>query len=1113
MAAQYPSSVLSEGAWYRIGVMETGLHRIGAEDLAAMGIDPSMIDPRNLRLYGNGPGMLDEANSSPRIIDLKENSIYVHGEHDGKFDPEDYLLFYGQSPVKTSYNFFYQQFEREINFYTDRTYYFLTTGDGLPGKRIQQGEMIAEEPTHIVSHFNELAWHEKEELNLIKSGKVWYGEVFKDQLKYDFEFRLAGAEISETAFLKVSAVGKSTTNTVFSISMNGAPLTTMDVPSVVLGSTIYARPVVTNYESFDITGEDVTVSVEFARPGPNDLGWLNYIEINYPRRLDFAGGQLSFRKSATVGPGNISLFRVSTGINNVHAWDVTDIGEITELPVSPVSSGFEIKSRTDVLREYIIFDGSAYFQPEFVEKSENQNLRSLAPVDFVIVSHPLFLEQARRLADHHLVADGMTSVVVTPQEIYNEFSSGAQDVTAIRDFMKMLYDRSGIRRQPRYLLLFGDASYDYKGRVQPDHNFVPAYQSRESLKWAASFVTDDYFGCLDNDEGSNGSGTVDVGIGRFPVHTIEQAKDVVDKSLRYMIQDFSNSGPWRNMIVYVGDDEDNNIHLNQAEGLAEITDSLGPVYNINKIYLDAYAQLQTPSGMRYPDVNAAINKSVEDGCLIMNYTGHGGEIGWATERVLDIPAIQAFRNIDRMPAFVTATCEFSRYDDPSLVSGGELLILNPNGGGVGLFTTTRLAYSQSNYALNKRFYNAAFELDSLTGEYPRMGDLIRVSKTPSNQNIKNFVLLGNPALMLAYPKMKVRTLSVFNENLDRPVDTIQAMSKITVTGQVEDLAGNILTGFNGVLHASVYDKPVLYKTRGNDPASKVANFHIQDKLLFRGESSVENGEFSFTFIVPIDISYQLGQGKISYYAVDTNTWTDAHGHEAIFIGGSDNSGVEDLQGPDISLYLNSLSFESGDLTTPSPMLIAKLFDESGINTVGNGIGHDIVAVIDGNYQMPVLLNDHYRPDANTFQSGEITYPLGPFTNGVHTLSLRAWDIFNNSSEKTITFQVNTGAMLIIGDAYAYPNPSNGGTYFMFTHNKPGATLDVNIQIFNLMGQPVRTILDTFTTESTESRAIWWSGLDESGNELSPGFYVYMIRARSDDGYESTATQKLIRIIK
>jgi hypothetical protein len=559
----------------------------------------------------------------------------------------------------------------------------------------------------------------------------------------------------------------------------------------------------------------------------------------------------------------------------------------------------------------------------------------------------------------------------------------------------------------------------------------------------------------------------------------------------------------------VADDEDNNIHLNQGEGLSLIADSLGAVFNLSKVYLDAYAQLQTPSGTRYPDANQAIDRSVNNGSLLVNYTGHGGEIGWASERVLDIPAIQAYQNMDNMPAFVTATCEFSRYDDPGLISAGELVFLNPKGAGIGLFTTTRLAYSQSNYTLNKRFYYEAFQIDSLTGEYPRMGDLIRVSKTPSNQNIKNFVLLGDPALMLAYPKFNVVTTNIVNDNSGRPSDTIQALSNVTITGQIQDLQGNAMTDFNGIAYPTVYDKPVIYKTRGNDPTSKVTDFNVQDKILYKGEVTVENGEFTFSFIVPKDISYQYGLGKISYYAVDTTFFVDASGFDPVWIGGSDPLAQEDESGPQIELFLNHYDFQSGDITTSSPLLIARLFDESGINTVGNGIGHDIVAMVDGNYTESIVLNDYFTPSTDSYQGGELIYQLGTFSNGKHSLTLKAWDVFNNSSEATIEFVVNTGAQIVITGVQVQPNPLQEATQFVFNHNKPGEDLDVTIDIYSLMGQMACRLEYSFNTENLKSVPYTWNGRNSSGGELPSGLYVYHIKVVSADGTFTEVSQKLM----
>jgi hypothetical protein len=733
----------------------------------------------------------------------------------------------------------------------------------------------------------------------------------------------------------------------------------------------------------------------------------------------------------------------------------------------------------------------------------------MSPVEYVIVAHPDFNAEAQRLADFHRQSSRLSTIIVSPVEIYNEFSSGVEDVTAIRDFIRMLYDRSGDAKLPRYLLLFGDASYDYKDRIPDDHNLVPAFQSRESLRYASSFVTDDFFGCMDPDEGTNGAGTPDIGIGRFPVRDTEQARHMVDKVIHYATGSGLVSGPWRNSVCYIADDEDNNIHLNQAEQLSGAVDTIAPCFNLAKIYLDAYGQVKSPAGDRYPDVNSAIDKAVSSGALIVNYTGHGGETGLAHERVLDVPMIQSWDNIDRLTAFVTATCEFSRYDDPAMVSAGEMVLLNQKGGGIGLFTTSRLAYSQSNFAMNKRFYQAAFKIDTVTGEYPRLGDLLRLSKTPSNQNIKNFVLLGDPALMLAYPQYRIKAVEILQEPEGLPADTLTALSRITVKAQVQDLDGVKIEGFNGKAYPVVYDKPVNYNTRANDPGSRIQDFQISNKILFKGEATVTRGEFTFTFIVPKDIMYSFGDGKISYYAVDTVSWIDAQGHDTILIGGSDGEPVQDTTGPEISVYLNHYSFESGDATTPNPLLIVGLMDESGINTVGNGIGHDLIAILDSNYVNPILLNDQFIPATDDFRTGEARARLSTLDNGLHTLTVRAWDVLNNSSEETIYFHVNTEDHVFVNGLYNYPNPVKEGTSFVFRHNKPGQDVNVVIRIYSISGALIQTLQYTFNTEYLESGPLYWNGRDSGGNLVPGGLYVYQALVASNTGLASSLSQKML----
>jgi len=1103
-------SVLSSGEWYKLSSSQAGIYKISFDDLIDYGLDPSTIDPRNIRIYGNGGVMLEESTSKPRPDDLMENAIWVSGEDDGHFDPQDYILFYAGGPVTWEYNLFYLKFEQQLNLYSDKVFYFLTV-DELRGKRIPAEPVAAADPDFVITTLDDFTFHEHDSVNLIKSGKEWYGEVFNTQAEHEFIFHFPDLVMEKPVYFKANFVARATENSTFSIYCNGEYLGDQNIGSVQVGSSIYARTMTTRIIDFMPDDTVLRFRIEYSKPNNTATGWLNYIQLNAKSHLRFKKGQRSFRDVASSGSGNIAQFNLETQAESIRVWDISNPADILEQQVFSVENGLAIKIAHDTLREFIAFDGSEFFSPVFEGEVENQNLHGLTPPNMVILVHPPFLSEAHRLADFHRQYSHLSVNVVTPGQVYNEFSSGRQDVSAIRDFMKMLYDRNTDDNELRYLLLFGDASYDYKDRIPEDNNLVPTFQSYESLKTASSFVTDDFFGCLDDGEGSNASGTVDIGIGRFPVRTQEESRVLVDKVIHYATLSQAVTEKWRNDIYLVADDEDNNIHLKQAEELAVIIDSMAAGFNVNKIFLDSYLQQKSPVGDRYPEASSAIDNAVRQGALIINYTGHGGETGWAYERVLDMPMIMGWDNYDRMPAFVTATCEFSRFDDPALVSAGEWVILNPKGGGIGLFTTTRLAYSQSNSALNKRFYNSAFERDPVTGQYPRMGDLMRHSKTPSSQNIKNFVLLGDPAIMLAYPYQQVNTSIINNEYSGKETDTLKALSLVTISGQVENMEGNVLENFNGKVYPVVYDKPVLYRTRANDNASKVTDFYIQNKALFQGEFTVTGGRFSFSFVVPRDISYQMGVGKISYYAVDTNTYTDAQGYTPVYIGGADELSQGDDTGPLISLYLNDTLFVSGDITTSYPVLMARLYDESGINTVGNGIGHDLTATIDGNTQNPHILNSFFKPDKDTYQSGWVTYPLGKQEPGTHTLSFKAWDIYNNSSQVSITYVIDTLSPLLLKNVLNYPNPFNEGTNFVFTHNKPGSHLEVVIDIFDLYGKFIRSLNYEFTSENLESHPMYWNGKDEGGSSISSGVYIFKVVVMAGKGKTAQATQKMILI--
>ncbi len=585
---------------------------------------------------------------------------------------------------------------------------------------------------------------------------------------------------------------------------------------------------------------------------------------------------------------------------------------------------------------------------------------------------------------------------------------------------------------------------------------------------------------------------------------------MVDKIIHYATGGETVFGSWRNVVCFVADDEDGNMHMeDHAEKMAVRLDTSYGYINVDKIYLDAYEQVSTSGGQRAPDVNEAINRRMDKGSLIMNYTGHGGEAGWAHERILGITDINNWENYDRLPIFITATCEFSRYDDPTRVSAGELVLLNPKGGAVALFTTARATYGSPNFQLNNAMYDFMFE--KVNGEYPRFGDLIRNAKNKSGNitdNDRKFILLGDPALKLAYPEHTVNTISINNVTVSAVPDTIKALQKVTVSGQVVDANGSLLSSYNGILRPTVYDKPTEVQTLVTDPDSQPFTFKLLMAILFNGKANVTNGEFTFSFIVPKDIAYDYGYGKISYYASNENT--DATGYyKNIVIGGYDNTVPPDDQGPQIELYLNDENFAFGGITDENPVLLAYVSDSSGINTVGTGIGHDIVTTLDNDNNKSVIINDYYESDVDSYSSGVITYPFSSLSKGNHSLTLKVWDVHNNSSEAYTEFVVAESAELAIEHVLNYPNPFTTKTAFYFDHNQPGSMLEVQVQIYTVSGRLIKTIDEFVMTNGFRSDPIHWDGLDDYGDRIGRGVYLYKLRVRSQDGSFAEKLEKLV----
>ena len=1096
-------SVLSSGEWYKIKIRETGVYKITYDDLISFGIDPSSIDPRNIRIYGNGGGMLPEKNALPRPDDLIQNSIFVSGEDDGVFDEDDYILFYGHGP--DIWHNVLGFFDFTINLYSGYSFYFLTVSQE-PGSRIEQLPQASAGATGIVEDYDYRTVYEEDRINLIKSGKAWYSDEFGVTNVREYSFDIPDIDTSEIMTIKSGFANRTFVSDTIIVFANGEQVDKATMIALSSGSVLYARTKNRTFQ-YKPDEENITLKYQYLPSSISSRVWLDNIRINARCKLKMNDSQLGFRDLMSVAEGAVSDFILKGANENTVIWEVTDIHNPRNVQFDYSDGEIQFRLHTDSLLEFIAFDNSLLLNPEFAGTVDNQDLHSITGAEMIIVTNPLFTEASQRIAQLHEDRDNLTTVIVTTDQVFNEFSSGMPDPTAIRDFVKMLYDRSE-GAEPKYLLLMGDGSFDPKDRVENNTNYVPTFQTKQSWNTAASYVMDDYFGFLDDNEGNDGAGVLDIGIGRFPVTTPEDAMLIVDKIEHYYETALPPFGAWRNRICFIADDEDNNLHLMQADSLSFRVKNADPLYNQHKIYLDSYTQERTPTGKRYPEVNVEITKQIDEGVLIMNYIGHGGELGWAHENILSIPDIVSWTNFDKLPVFVTATCEFSRFDDPYLVSAGETVLLTPAGGGIALFTTTRLAYSQANYTLNRRFYNNVF--NKIDGKFPTLGDLIRLSKPPGQTTTKNFVLLGDPAMRMAYPEYEIVTTEINGSDISggESSDTLSALSEITVKGMIVDNSGEKNSGFNGNIIPSVFDKETVYKTKGNDVGSIPVDFYCQDKVIYEGNSTVTDGEFSFTFIVPKDIAYNFGKGKISYYAYSDEF--DATGYfDGVVVGGFNQDAEVDNTGPEIKLYLNDNSFVSGDQTNDSPVLMAELFDEHGINVSQNGVGHDIVVTIDGDTYNSVVLNSAFTPVVDSYKEGSITYPFFNLPDGRHTLTLKAWDTYNNSSVASIDFVISSDDRLLLTKVMNTPNPFSSETTFTLNHTHPGEELKIDLEIFNLSGRRVLQWSTSVMSTGTTIPYFVWNGTDASGGNLDNGMYLYKVSVTGESGNTASTVQKLV----
>jgi hypothetical protein len=1097
-------SVLAKGEWIKVKISEDGIYQLTYSDLVEMGFNVS-VNPKHLAIFGNGGGMLPEANSVFRHDDLVENPIVVIGEDDDVFNEGDYLLFYGKGPNDWTFDPSINRYVHVKNIYDDYAYYFITALD-RNGKRLDKADWPSGTEDLQVTEFIDRKFHEVDEKNLAGTGRLWLGEYFDFENSRIFEFNFPNIVPDKKLFFQGSFAAVSTSISRFKTYVNNHLIATANIMATPADGYHFGKlgKATAQFLSSD---DQLILKVEYQKYAGNATGYLDYLELSAFRKLIMTGHQMMVRNE--FKNGSVAKYHIKG--KNLTIWDVSDPVNAQKVDAQVANDTYIFKTNIADVKKFVVFDGQEFLKPEFVEKVENQNLHAIKNIDYLIITHPAFKQQAEVLANFHHEHDGLKAEVVEVPKIYNEFSSGAQDITAIRDFVKNIYDQSDEGKTLRYLLLYGDASYDYKDRISGNTNFVPCWESDESLYIIYSVATDDYFGYLDDGEGGKetydgwSNDKVDIGIGRLPVSTQQQAQEALDKILNYATVSEKTFGPWRNTITFVADDGDFNIHMRDAEKLATYLETTYPVYNINKIYLDGFKQISTPSGQQAPEVNLAINNRIEKGTLIFNYSGHGGELGLAHEQILKLADINSWKNFDKLAVFITATCEFSRYDDPKRVSAGEQVFLNPRGGGIALFSTSRATYAAANYTLNKAIYTDNM-FEKIDGEYPAFGDIIMKSKVTGGENDKKFILLGDPALKMAYTDYHAQTLNINHLVKVKDVtDTLKAFQHITVEGEVIDDNGTPVS-FDGIIYPTVYDKRKTVVTFGDQ--SQQETYSFWNNILFNGKASITAGRFHYEFVVPKDIGYQFGKGRISYYF--NNNQFDGNGYYQDFVvGGYDDQAQTDEEGPIIQLYLNDSLFISGGITDPNPEIFAIVEDESGINTTGNGIGHDIVAQIDENPEWTYILNDYYESFLNRYDKGIIRFPLRNLEPGEHQLTLKVWDVYNNSSTSTIQFTVIPSSQMTVTDLKNYPNPFFDQTTFSFNHNQSGEAIKIIIEIYNLTGKRVKTIEVPVVPGGFISHDAVWDGRSDQGRKLPPGVYPYRLTIHNTNGTVTGKNAKLV----
>ncbi len=1113
------NSVLATGDWYQFYVEKSGVYKVSKSFLQQLGFNVSGIDPKKIKIYGNGGRMLPLSNGTNYPTDLTENTIQIVGESDGVFNDEDYILFYAEGVDTWS-----DESQTNNNLYDTKSYYYVTV-QGNDGKRISNMIPPTGSSTLNLNTFDDHQFHELDLVNIGRLGRQWFGELFDINQDQEFSFSFPNIDTATPVKLNITVASAAYTATSFKVSANGQDVGTISFPALIVNSGVQFNGGTLPSNTTFPASESIKIKLSYNNNGvPGSKGYLDNIRLVAKRKLQGYGKQFLFQYDLSYATTGIVSYDISSASGISQIWDVTDIYNVTKAENTNQAS-FSFKAKLGELRKYVAIDALDYFTPLKSSKPKiaNQNLKGtlfknaqglFQDIDYVIITPAFLAAQANKLADFHRSYSNLNVKVIPLETIYQEFSSGKQDIAAIRNCIRYIYENAtSSDKRIKYVNLFGDASYDYKNRIPNNTNIVPIYHSLNSNTLGeSSFASDDFYGLMDSNEGNIGSffGGIDIAVGRMINDNTEQADEMVNKVIEY--HDVKSYGSWRNNYVMVSDDSDkaSDVTLqNRQNILADKITSEKPFLNVNKILLDSYVQEASAGGARYPKARTDLFSAFEKGALVFNYLGHGGEDGLTSERIWEKSDGQNLSNQYKYPLFITITCDFSRFDNPSRPTAGEYTYWNPKGGAISMITTTREIGQFSAENFNDHLAKNLFSYGS--NQYYSIAESLRIAKNSNPNSSTNVVFyIGDPAIMLAIAKPKIRLTKVNDIPVSQPFDDFKSLAKVKITGEITDEFNAPLTNYNGELSTTIFDKFITRTTLNNDGYSTPISFNVLGETIFRGNASVTNGQFEFSFIVPRDIRVPLANGKISFYAKKNLLFENQAGYDtSIKVGGINENAVVDNISPRVQLYMNDETFVSGGTTNDSPFLLANLEDESGINTA-SGIGHDIIAILDGDVNNPYILNDYYQTNLDDYTKGTLRFPFRNLAVGLHTITFKAWDVYNNPITAEIQFIVSGNESITLTHVLNYPNPFVNYTEFWFSHNRPYEPLEVQVQVMTITGKVVWTKNQIITTEGFLSKEITWDGRDDFGNKIGKGVYVYKLTVKSN--VTNSKTEKFEKLV-